>query len=129
MPWSNTPGGGFTAPGVTPWLPMSDPARYNVADQMAQTDSVLAFTRRAIACRTSRDDLAVGSYRSVTSPEDTWVFERGEHTVVALNMSATERTLDTGSGSIILSTDRAHEGTPVEGSLTVAAWTGVVISS
>ncbi len=99
MPWSNVPGGGFTAPGVTPWLPLSDPARCNVADQSAETDSVLAFTRRAIACRTSRDDLAVGSYRSVASPEGTWVFERGEHTVVALNMSATVRTLDTASGS------------------------------
>ena len=60
MPWSNTPGGGFTSPGVTPWLPMGDPAACNVADQEADVDSVLAFTRRAIAGRRHSDDLAVG---------------------------------------------------------------------
>ena len=33
MPWNGEPGGGFTLPGVRPWLPMADPAQCNVADQ------------------------------------------------------------------------------------------------
>ena len=52
MPWSNTPGGGFTAArrGArgSPWPTRP---RCNVADQEADPDSVLAFTRRAIAAR------------------------------------------------------------------------------
>ena len=128
MPWANTPGGGFTAPGVAPWLPMSDPARCNVADQQADDDSVLAFTRRAIACRTGRDDLAVGTYRSVPSPPGTWVFERGERTVVALNMSAAAHTVDAAPGRLVLSTDRTLEGAVVDGALSLAPWTGVVIA-
>jgi alpha-glucosidase len=129
MPWANTAGGGFTSPGVTPWLPMGDPAQCNVADQEADADSVLAFTRRAIACRTGDDDLAVGSYRSLPSPEGTWAFERGDHTDVAVNMSDETRTVTTRAGSVALSTDRTREGTPVDGAVTLAPWTGIVITS
>ena len=49
MPWTGEPGGGFSAPGVRPWLPMGDPAACNVADQEDDLDSVLSFCRRAIA--------------------------------------------------------------------------------
>jgi alpha-glucosidase len=129
MPWSNTPGGGFTSPGITPWLPLGNTAQCNVADQEADADSVLAFTRRAIACRRGSDDLAVGSYRSRPSPDDTWAFQRGEHTSVILNMSAESQYFEGVTGSIALSTDRAQEGTAVDGVHTVAPWTGVVISS
>ncbi len=128
MPWSNTPGGGFTSPGVTPWLPMGDPAACNVADQEADVDSVLAFTRRAIAGRRTSDDLAVGSYRSLPSPAGTWAYARGERTVVALNMSGRAQPVET-TGTVALSTERGLEGTVVEGALTLAPWTGVVITS
>jgi len=128
MPWADTPGGGFTAPGVTPWLPMGDPAQCNVAAQEPDADSVLAFTRRAIACRSARDDLAVGSYRSLPSPEGTWVFARGARTVVALNMSHEARAVETGAGTIALSNDRGLEGSAVGTTLTLAGWTGAVIA-
>ena len=78
MPWSGGPGGGFSAPGVRTWLPMADPAACNVADQEGDPDSVLEFCRRAIAARAASDDLAVGPYRSLPSPEGTWAFARGE---------------------------------------------------
>jgi len=127
MPWSNTPGGGFSEPGVTSWLPMADPAACNVDDQRHDPDSILAFTRRAIGCRNGSDDLAVGAYRSLPSPDGTWVFERGRRTVVALNMSATEHALGHLSGAIALATDRANEGTTVDRSLALAPWSGVVL--
>jgi alpha-glucosidase len=127
MPWSNTPGGGFTGAGVRTWLPMADPSQCNVADQEDDPDSVLAFTRRAIARRAASDDLAVGLYRSQPSPPGTWVFERGRGTVVALNMSDSAQQLDGLAGSIVLATDRSLEGSTVEGGLVLAPWSGVVV--
>ena len=94
---------------------MADPAQCNVADQDDDPDSVLAFTRRAIARRAASDDLAVGSYRSLPSPAGTWVFERGAGTVVALNMSEASQEFDGIGGSITLATDRAREGSTVDG--------------
>jgi alpha-glucosidase len=127
MPWSNAPGGGFTTPGVPTWLPMADPAQCNVADQAADPDSVLAFTRRAIGRRSQNDDLAVGAYRSLPSPEGTWVFARGSATVVALNMSETAREISGLAGRISVATDRALEGTAVDGTANLAPWSGVVV--
>ena len=77
MPWSGGPGGGFSEPGVRTWLPMADPAACNVADQEDDPDSVLELCRRVIVARAASDDLAVGPYRSLPSPEGTWAFERG----------------------------------------------------
>ena len=73
MPWSGGPGGGFTAPGVRPWLPMADPSDCNVADQEGDPGSVLELCRRAIAARAASDDLAVGPYRSLPGPDGTWI--------------------------------------------------------
>jgi alpha-glucosidase len=129
MPWADAPGGGFTEAGVRTWLPMGDPAECNVADQEADPGSVLAFTRRAIACRTASDDLVVGSYRSLPSPEGTWAFARGDRTTVVLNMSESPQDLSPLEGSVTFSTDRSREGTVVEGTLTMAPWSGAVIGS
>ena len=82
MPWNGEPGGGFTPAGVRPWLPMADPAACNVADQEGDPDSVLELCRRAIAARRASEDLAVGSYRSLPSPEGTWAYARGDGTTV-----------------------------------------------
>ena len=128
MPWSAGPGGGFTRDGVRTWLPMADPAQCNVADQAGDPDSVLAFTRRAIARRAASDDLALGSYRSLPSPAGTWAFERGGGTVVALNMSDSPQQLEGVAGSIVLATDRTREGAAVADTLTLAAWSGVVVA-
>jgi alpha-glucosidase len=128
MPWANAPGGGFTAAGVQPWLPMADPGACNVADQEVDPDSVLAFTRRAIARRTHSDDLAVGTYRSLPSPENTWVFARGTGTVVAVNMSDATKEITGLTGSITLATDRNLEGSAVDGTLTMDPWSGCVIA-
>ena len=74
------------------------------------------------------DDLAVGSYRSLSSPAGTWTYARGERTVVALNMSGRAQPVE-ATGTVVLSTERTLEGTAVDGTLTLAPWTGVVITS
>jgi alpha-glucosidase len=128
MPWSAGPGGGFTEAGVRTWLPMADPAQCNVADQAGDPDSILAFTRRAIARRAGSDDLAVGPYRSLPSPPGTWAFARGNGTVVALNMADSPQEFDGIAGSIVLATDRGREGSASRGGLTLAPWSGVVVA-
>jgi alpha-glucosidase len=134
MPWANRPGGGFTEAGVRPWLPMADPADCNVADQDADLDSTLAFTRRAIACRRANVDVALGDYRSLPAPEGAWAFRRGQSTTVLLNLSDTAQEfsdLDANDviGPVVLSTDRTLEGTVSSGAPTLGPWSGAVISS
>jgi alpha-glucosidase len=127
MPWTGAPGGGFTAPSVRPWLPMGDPAACNVEDQENDDESVLWFCRRAIAARNGNEDLAVGRYRSLPSPEGTWVFDRGESTTVMLNMSDAAVTIDDIRGTVTLSTDRAIEGAVLEGAFTLEPWSGLIV--
>ncbi len=129
MPWHGGPGGGFTEPGVQPWLPMADPAVCNVADQEGDPTSVLEFTRLVIATRRASDDLAVGSYRSLPSPEGTWAYQRGSGTQVLLNMTDGPATFDAVRGHITLTTEADFEGTIVEGALALAPWSGVIVAT
>jgi alpha-glucosidase len=128
MPWSPEPGSGFTAAGVRPWLPMTDPARANVADQDGDPASVLELCRRAIAARRASADLASGAYRSLPCPDGAWVYARGERTVVALNMSDRSETCEGMDGTVTVSTDHALEGHAVAGGLALAPWTGAVVA-
>ena len=129
MPWSAAPGGGFTEPGVATWLPMADPSLCNVADQEGDANSVLELCRRTIAARTAHEDLAVGGYRTVPSPEGTWAYRRGESTTVALNMSDAPATFDGVRGTVSVCTDPALEGSVAEGSVTLAAWTAAILTA
>ncbi len=127
MPWSGGPGGGFSAPGVRTWLPMTNPEGCNVADQVGDPTSVLECCRRFIAARTASEELAVGSYTSLPSAEGTWVFRRGEGTTVVLNMSEAPVTFDGVAGTVSVATDAALDGRPVEGALALPAWSGAVV--
>jgi alpha-glucosidase len=127
MPWSGGPGGGFTEPGVTTWLPMADPSACNVADQEGDPASVLELCRRVIATRAGDDDLALGDYGSLPSPEGTWAFRRGAATTVLVNMSDAPAAFGDVRGTVAVCTDPALEGSVAEGALTLGAWTGVVV--
>ena len=129
MPWAPGPGGGFTDPGVRPWLPMGDADTCNVADQARDPASVLAFCRRAVAARRASEDLAVGAYRSLASPEGTWAFRRGRSTTVLVAMADEPATFGPLSGSVTLCTDPTLEGSAVEGPLALAGWSGAVVVS
>ena len=128
MVWDGGPNGGFSEPGVRTWLPMTDPAACNVADQVGDPTSVLECCRRFIAARTASDDLAVGSYTSLPSPEDTWVYRRGETTTVLLNMSDGPASFSGVRGSVRVATDHALEGQPVDDALELPAWSGAVVA-
>jgi glycosidase len=108
---------------------MTDPAPCNVADQVGDPDSVFSFTKRVIAARRSSEDIGLGAYATLPAPEGVWAFRRGEATVVAVNLSDTEATVDAVGGRVLVSTDRAHEGAVVEGSLTLAPWSGSIVGT
>jgi alpha-glucosidase len=128
MPWNGTPGGGFTAAGVHTWLPMADPVECNVADQEGDPTSVLELCRRVIAARRVSEDLAVGAYRSLPSPADTWVYARGNGATVLLNMADAAAAFEGVSGKVAVSTEHDLEGSSVAGTLALPPWGGVVVT-
>ena len=129
MPWTGAPNGGFTELGVTPWLRISDSTACNVADQRADPNSLLSFVRDVIALRRRRSDLATGSYLTLESPEDVWMWRRGTSTLVVLNFSDSSKSvdLDKATYEVCIGTDRREEGERLTGNLKLGPWEGVVL--
>ena len=68
MPWSGTPGGGFTT--GHPWMRLgSDIATRNVARQLADPDSILRLYQRLIDARRATPALRRGDLEVLPSPE------------------------------------------------------------
>jgi hypothetical protein len=61
-------------------------------------------------------------------PPGSWVWRRGAGTVVALNLSDEDVTVEGVDGRIAIATDREREGERVGGTLRLAAWSGAVVS-
>lgn len=92
-----TPAGGFTT-GI-PWLPMSDPQRCNVSDQLGRPGSMLEAYRSLI--RTRR--MLTGVVEVLHSDDYRLVFRRGNATV---NLNLGESPVGVlGSGHVLFSTD------------------------
>ena len=127
MQWSDAPGGGFTAPGVEPWLPVGDLAGCNVAAQRDDPESMLTLTRDLIALRRQNPDLQDGSYATVDAPSGMWAWRRGHRTLVVISMSDGGGVLDGVSGTVQLGTVRARDGADVDGSLRLRGWEAVVV--
>jgi alpha-glucosidase len=129
MHWMNEPGGGFTDPGVRPWLPLGDTAARNVASQKRDPSSTLNFVRDLIAIRRERADLRRGTYRQLPSPAGAWVWQRGPDTTIALNLSAKPVQIPAVRGTIMISTTRSRDSERLEGGLSLGPWEGAICSS
>jgi len=127
MPWQDGPGGGFTDPGVEPWLPLGHPDGVTVADQRGDPDSTLHLVHDLIALRRARPDLNRGSYRSLEVESPLWAWSRGERVIVACNMGDEPRRLEGMAGAVLLGTDRSRDGDEVSGGLDLAGWEAVVL--
>lgn len=121
MQWDSSPGAGFTA-GV-PWLPVGpELARRNVVAQAQESDSLLNFYRRLIWLRKEQPALLSGTYTSLNSPGDCYIFTRetGEgKLLVALNFSTRPQQVSM-KGEVLLSTHKelSHSRLlPLEGRL------------
>jgi alpha-glucosidase len=129
MPWRNQPGGGFTVPGATPWLPLGDVDACNVELQRDDEESLLSLTRALLAFRRSTTAVQLGGYAGVPSPPGTWLYRRGDDVTVALNLSDAEAAIDGSNGKIAIGTDRTREGEVIVGRLELRPWEGVVLSA
>jgi alpha-glucosidase len=127
MPWTYGPGGGFTAQGAQPWLPMTDPGQNNVASQRGDAGSTLNLARDLIALRRAEADLRSGAYETLPAPEGAWAWRRGERFAVAVNLSDSPVAVEGLSGGIAIATDRRREGEAIDGPLTVEQWSAVVV--
>lgn len=130
MPWRKGPGAGFTAAGVTPWLPLGDVAACNVEDQQQDPGSMLRLCRDLLALRAATEDLRSGAYRTLpASGEALWAWQRGDKTVVALNLGAAPQELAGVCGQVRVATRRERDGERVNGALALGPWEGAVVSS
>ena len=126
MQWSDTPGAGFTAPDVTPWLPIGDSANANVESQESDPGSPLVLTRALIALRRGDADLRAGAYASLPAPDGVWAWRRGDRAVVAINLSDREVTLDGIEGRVLVGTEPTRVGEKLSGPLRLGPWEGVI---
>jgi alpha-glucosidase len=126
MQWIDIPGAGFTDPGVRPWLPFGDVHACNVEAQRADPASVLTLARALIALRRREADLHAGSYRARPSPEGIWAWNRGDRHFVVINMTDGPRVVPEVVGTLEISTFGSRAGEPVEGTLALAPWEGVI---
>ncbi len=129
MHWKADPGAGFSDPGVEPWLPYGGYAAINVADQRHDPDSMLSLTRDLIGLRDALPELRDGSYRTLAGPnDDVWVWQRGERTVVACNLSdAPVDIAAIGPGAIRVSTIRARDTEHLDDVLHLAPFEAAIV--
>jgi alpha-glucosidase len=126
MQWTGEPGGGFTDAGVEPWLPFGDLAT-NVEDQRRDPDSFLSLCRDLIGLRDALPDLKAGGWASAPAPDGVLAYQRGERTLVALNLGSEPATVDRVTGVVRIGTQRSRDGDRVEGALTLAPGEGAIV--
>ena len=120
MPWNASPDGGFTAPGVTPWLPLADPPGPNVADQRADADSILWLCRRLVALRRAELSGGIADFEQLPAREGQWAYRVGS-LLVAANFSGQPAGIPPAAGEVLLATS----GTAVSQRV-LGPWEGVV---
>jgi len=86
MPWDGSPAAGFTARGVTPWLPLGGNSARNVAGQRDDPASTLSFCRELLALRRAEFGGHAVSYRQLPAPAGVWAY-RAAGLLVAANLT------------------------------------------
>jgi alpha-glucosidase len=129
MQWTGGPRGGFTT--GTPWLPVNDPRRTNVARQRTDPDSLLSFYRRLIHLRRRTPALRDGTLNLVPRPpQDVLGFVRlaeRERVLVLANMGNRPATVDgPGQRARILVSTGDRSGTLSQKRFTLAPLEGIV---
>jgi alpha-glucosidase len=117
MQWDASPQAGFTAEGVTPWLPFGDNAARNVADQRQDPSSTLRLVRDLLALRRTAFGGQVASYERLPAPPGVWSFRSGPLQVTA-NFTDQPVPLPDPSGEVLLSTGLGAPLGPWQGLVT-----------
>ena len=121
--WDASPSGGFTAPGVTPWLPVSDAAAASVAGQRADRGSMLWLCRDLISLRRAEFGGQIADYQQLPAPEGQWAYRVGGLTVLA-NFTGQRAAYGGPPGEVLLSSagPAAGAGRPA----TLGPWEGII---
>ncbi len=136
MQWDDSPNAGFTAPHVTPWLPLSDDyAQRNAAVESADPDSMLSFFRSLTALRAQEPALYGGDYATVDAGvEEVFAYLRrddAQHFLIVLNFGAKSHTLNLNAagqeGVITVSTHSIHQRDVDLGHLALRPDEGLVV--
>jgi alpha-glucosidase len=102
-----------------PWLPAGT-ATASVRMQTDDPASTLSFCRELIALRRRREALVGAPYVRLEAPSGVWAWQRGEGTIVAVNLSNNEVRVDL-PGEVLLSTAGGDEPA------TLAPWEGFIL--
>ncbi len=125
MVWDGSPSAGFTAEGVTPWLPYGEHATRNVAAERAGPSSVLALCRDLLALRRTEFGGRLASYTQLPSPPGLWVYQTGGLTVLANFTGSAVRLAQPLAelGEVLISTSPAGEAAEAG---VLGPWSGII---
>jgi alpha-glucosidase len=121
MQWDASASAGFTADGVTPWLPVGDAATRNVAGQRDDPASVLRFCRSLLALRRAELGGVIAPCEMLAAAEGQWAYRVGD-LVVAANLSDEPTAWPAEAGEILLAT----AGEPPPPGRPLGPWEGVI---
>jgi alpha-glucosidase len=120
MQWDASPSAGFTAEGVTPWLPFGDNAARNVAHQRDDPGSTLCLVRDLLSLRRGAFGGQAASYERLPAPPGVWSYRSGPLRVTA-NFTDHPVPLPDPMGEVLLATEPgAAPGAPL------GPWQGMV---
>jgi alpha-glucosidase len=123
MQWDASPSAGFTAEGVTPWLPFGDNASRNVAAQRENPASTLRLVRDLIALRRTAFGGQVATYERLPAPPGVWSYRSGPLLVTA-NFTGQPVTVDRSPGKTVLATSPDIRGG--DAGLVLGPWQGLI---
>jgi glycosidase len=109
MQWDASPSAGFTAEGVTPWLPFGDNAGRNVAAQRENPASTLHLVRDLIALRRTAFTGQVARYEQLPAQPGVWAYRSGP-LVVTANLTDHPVTVNGPLGETLLATSQGIRG-------------------
>jgi alpha-glucosidase len=125
MQWNASRNGGFTAPGVTPWLPLGDTAACNVADQRRDPDSVLGLCRSLLALRRAELGGGIAPYEIVPAAGGHWAYRVGG-LLVAANLTDRPAVVPCPAGEVLLSTAAGEVGAELAAERVLGPWQGII---
>jgi alpha-glucosidase len=126
MLWDGSPSHGFTADGVTPWLPFGPDGARNVAAQRDDPQSTLHLCRALLRLRRAEFGGRLARYQQLPAPAGVWLYQAGDLTVAA-NFTDQPVTLPQRLGEVLLRSEPAGAAAgPSGGPERLAPWAGLI---
>jgi len=120
MRWDDSPGAGFTADDIQPWLPLPPRDAPNVAAQRADSQSTLWFCKQLIAMRHAEIGAEVAGLELLPGPAELLAYRVGG-LVVAANLGSEPADVPAQAGQLMLDTTGAAQSPAV-----LQPWQGIV---